>query len=26
MVEGPSDEQTERYCTLIADVVRKALG
>ena len=26
MVEGPSVELTERYCTLIADELRKALG
>ncbi len=26
MVEGPTDAQTERCCTMIADVVRKALG
>jgi phosphoglucosamine mutase len=26
MVEGPSDEQTEKYCRMIADVVQKALG
>ena len=26
MVEGPSEEQTERYCEMIAEVIRKALA
>ena len=26
MVEGPSDEVTQKYCTLIADAVKKAIG
>ncbi len=26
MVEGPSEEQTEKYCTMIAEVIRKALA
>lgn len=26
MVEGPSIEETNKYCTMIADVVKKALG
>jgi phosphoglucosamine mutase len=26
MVEGPTKEVTEKYCTQIADVLRKALG
>jgi phosphoglucosamine mutase len=26
MVEGPSEEQTNTYCTMIADVIKKAIG
>lgn len=26
MVEGPTQELTERYCTEIADVIKKAIG
>jgi len=26
MVEGPTDEETEKYCTQIADIVKEKLG
>jgi len=26
MVEGPTNEETERYCRQVADVVRKTIG